>query len=144
MPLVSVTRVRLRSIRFVLPFFVLSTRSQTQLRTAAGFLGGALLADRHWTFWTMSLWSDAAAMRAYILNGSHKTAMPKLLNWGDEASVVHWEQAEAVLPSWAQAEQRMRSEGRASKLRYPSPRHAALGFAPPRTTRGTVLKPANR
>jgi hypothetical protein len=31
-------------------------------------------------------------MRAFMLSGAHQRAMPKLFNWCDEASVVHWNQ----------------------------------------------------
>jgi hypothetical protein len=142
MPFVSITRLRLRSVRFLPSFFVHTMRAQKQLRHAAGFQRGALLPDRHWTFWTMTLWNSQDDMRAYMLNGAHKTAMPQLLHWCDEASVTHWEQLDAQLPSWEEADRRMRHEGRASKIRHPSPHHADMTFASPRVTRGAIIQPA--
>lgn len=54
MPFVSIMRLRVRSVRF-LPGFALHTlRSIRQVRHAPGFRGGSLLADRAWTFWTMT------------------------------------------------------------------------------------------
>jgi hypothetical protein len=54
MPFISITRLRVRSIRF-LPSFVLSAyRSLRQAKASSGFQGGGLLADRSWTFWTMT------------------------------------------------------------------------------------------
>ena len=142
MPFVSITRLRLRSLRF-LPGFALHTlRAQTQVRHAPGFQGGALLPDRRWTFWTMTMWDSQEDMRAYILSGDHKAAMPKLLNWCDEASVVHWDQPDARLPSWQEAERQMRQTGRTSKVRHPSPDHAAMRFASPRMTLGGPIRPA--
>ena len=91
MRFVSVTRLRLRSVRFLPSFAFHAWRSTAQMRKAFGFRRALVLPDRSWTFWTMSLWDSEAAMRAYIMEGSHRTAMPRLLNWGDEASVVHWE-----------------------------------------------------
>jgi Domain of unknown function (DUF3291) len=141
MPFISITRLRVRSIRF-LPFFMLYTfRSLRQVKSAAGFQNGGLLADRSWTFWTMTAWDNQESMRRYMTAGSHKEAMPRLLDWCDEASVVHWDQTQAVLPSWTEADQRMRVNGRVSKVRHPSPQHATLSYRAPRVTRGGPIRP---
>jgi hypothetical protein len=130
---VSLTRLRIRSIRY-LPFFGLNAfQSMRQVKQAPGFQTGAVLNDREWTFWTMTAWDTQANMRQFMNSGAHKRAMPHLLNWCDEASVAHWQQEEAELPSWAAAAERMRKEGRPSKVRFPSPNHAALNFRDPRT-----------
>jgi hypothetical protein len=117
-------------------------RSTSQVKKSGGFLGGGVLADRHRTFWTMTLWDDQASMLRYMTTGEHKAAMPHLLDWCDEASVVHWEQPEATKPSWGEAETRMRSMGRVSKVRHPSPQHATLSFEPARVTSGQSIKPS--
>ncbi len=142
MPFVSITRLRLRSVRF-LPFFVVHTlRSLRQVKRAPGFCSGSLLPDRGWTFWTLTLWDKQSSMRRYMTEGSHRQAMPYLMEWCDEASVVHWEQSESDLPAWDEADRRMRSEGRASKVHYPSDRHAALGYDPPRVRSAGSIRPA--
>lgn len=141
MPLVSITRLRVRSIRFLPFFFLHAIRSQRQVRAAHGFLRGALLPDRSWTFWTMTVWDGEESMRRFMTSGDHKTAMPRLLEWCDEASVVHWEQPEATLPTWIEADRRMRAEGRASKVHNPSPHHAALSYREPRVTRIQPMRP---
>ena len=79
----------------------------------------------------MTVWSDQAAMRKYMSTGSHKVAMPRLLDWCDEASVVHWNEESEAFPTWPQAAERMRG-GRASKVRNPSPQHANLSYRDPR------------
>ncbi len=141
MAFVSVTRLRLRSILH-LPAFVLRTLpSIRQVRRAPGFRGGALLADRAWTFWTVTAWDDETAMRAYMMAGAHRAAMPSLVRWCDEASVVHWNQPDGTLPSWPDADRRMRAEGRPSKLRAPSPSHAGLAFPPPRASTSRPILP---
>ncbi len=138
MAFISVTRLRVRSFRF-LPLFVLYTfRSIRQVRQAPGFETGALLADRYWTFWTLTAWDTQESMRAYIVAGAHKAAMTHLMHWCDEASVAHWTQQggmlPSVLPSWADADARMRATGRPSKVLHPSPQHASLHYRAPRTT----------
>ena len=138
---ISVTRLRIRSIRFLPAFALDLVWTRRQLRKATGFRDGALLADRTWAFWTVTAWDSAAAMRSYMSTGAHKVAMPALLHWCDEASVVHWEQPEATLPSWTEADRQMRACGRASKVRNPAPHHADLSFAAPRTTGTVPIRP---
>jgi hypothetical protein len=137
---VSLTRLRIRSFRFVPLFFAHAFRSVSQVKKAPGFLYGALLNDRSWTFWTMTAWDSQENMRQFMTTGSHKSAMPHLLHWCDEASVAHWEQQETELPSWMEADKRMREGGRASKVRNPSPQHATLNYRAPRTTAGGTIR----
>lgn len=138
---ISVTRLKVRSIRF-LPSFALNVlRTRRQTATAPGFKGGSLLADRPWTFWTMTAWDSQESMRRFMTTGPHKTVMPHLLDWCDEASVVHWNQPEKALPSWSEADKRMRESGRPSKVRNPSPQHATLSYRPPRTATGAPIQP---
>jgi len=137
---VSLTRLRVRSFRFV-PLFVLHTfRSLRQVKKAPGFQHGALLADRSWTFWTMTAWDTQESMRQFMTTGSHSRAMPHLLDWCDEAALAHWSQPETTLPSWTEADKRIREGGRSSKVRNPSPDHATLTFRTPRTTGGAAIK----
>ena len=142
MAFVSITRLRIRSLRFM-PVFLFQTQGAiNQVRTAGGFLGGALLRDRRLTFWTVTLWRSQPDMRAYIASGSHLTAMPKLLDWCDEASIVHWTQDGDALPNWREADARMRSEGRPSKVHKPSANQLSRTFDPPRTTTAFAISPA--
>ena len=141
MAFVSITRLRIRSFRFMPLFIPYTLRSLRQVKRAPGFRGGSLLPDRNLVFWTMTTWDSEQSMRAYMLNGAHRKAMPHLLEWCDEASVVHWDRAEDGLPQWTEADQRMRREGRASKVRHPSPNHAALTFREPRLTDGGPIHP---
>ena len=144
MPFVSVTRLRVRSVRFLPSFAMDFIRTRRQVRSATGFRGGSLLADRAWTFWTMTAWDSQASMRRYMTTGSHRTAMPLLLEWCDEASVVHWEQTDETLPTWTEADRQMRENGRASKVRHPSTRHANLSYNRPRTSTAGAIKPATQ
>lgn len=142
MSFVSVTRLRVRSFRFLLPFALHFLRTRRQVRDAPGFQGGSLLADRAWTFWTMTAWDSQASMRRYMTAGAHRAAMPRLLDWCDEASVVHWDQPGDALPTWPEADRRMRESGRPSKVRNPSPDHAALNYRGPRVVTAGPILPA--
>lgn len=139
MAFVSITRLRLRSARFLPAFLVHVLLTLRQTRAAEGFLGGSLLADRRRAYWTMTLWTDAAAMRANMAGGAHRRAMPRLFGWCDEASVVHWQTD--TPPDWPEADRRMRSEGRPSRVRHPTPDHAARTYAAPRIARPVVIRP---
>lgn len=111
MAFVAVTRLRLRSLRF-LPFLLFNNwKSSRQVRSAPGFLGGQLLIDRRLTFWTMTVWSDLDSMRMFRNNGAHQRVMPRLAHWCSESSSVHWEQARSVLPDWLEAYDRMIENG---------------------------------
>lgn len=140
MPFVSITRLRIRSWRFMPIFAVHTLRTLAQTRQADGFIGGSLLADRGRTFWTMTLWRDPADMKRYMTGGAHLKAMPHLLDWCDEASVVHWAQDHDMAPDWREADRRMRADGRASKVRHPSPHHGDLTFALPRTNGAVPIR----
>lgn len=137
---VSLTRLRIRSVRFIPFFLVYAFRSVRQVSKASGFQGGMVLNDRERTFWTMTAWDTMANMRQFMNSGAHKKVMPHLLHWCDEASIAHWEQTESALPSWTEATERMRGDGRPSKVLNPSARHATLEFREPKTTGGTPIR----
>lgn len=55
--------------------------------------------------------------------------MPKLADWGDEASTVRWVQEGCDLPDWLVAIDHMRQAGRPLPLRHPATAHASVSFA---------------
>ncbi len=141
MPLVSVTRARIRRVWSVPPFALAAFASLKQARGADGFLGGSVCPDRRLAFWTLTVWRSEDAMRAYILSGPHRGAMSKFAVWCDEASVVHWEQAGEAAPPWIEAAERMRRQGRPSKIRRPSRNHQTMTFADPRLSAAAPISP---
>jgi len=116
-----------------------AVRSNAQVKRSKGFLRGGLLPDRQFTFWTMTAWESQEAMRAFMTSGAHMKAMPKLLDWCDEASVAHWTQEDEALPTWEEADKKMRMIGRASKVRHPSAAHAGLEYRELRVTQSVAL-----
>ncbi|WAL61187.1 DUF3291 domain-containing protein [Thermocoleostomius sinensis] len=125
MSFVSVTRLRLRSPLYLPAFFTHAVSSFRQAKQATGNLQTTIRRQGIRVFWTLTVWHDEASMRAYMTSGSHRQAMPKLAQWCDEASVTHWQQESAELPSWQEAEQHLRQFGRLTKLPHPSPAQAA-------------------
>jgi hypothetical protein len=141
--LASVTRLRVRSVRY-LPAFVWATfRSQRQGVHASGFLGGRLLLDAHRTFWTLTLWESERAMKAFRGTAPHAKVMPRLVEWCDEASYAHWSPTTESVPSWPEAYEYLVAEGRLSRVAHPSPAHEARQFVKPRLKPviGRNLKP---
>jgi hypothetical protein len=132
MPLISVTRLRVRSLLYLPGFIFFALRSARQARRASGNLGVQLLNDANFTFWTSTAWTGEAAMRTFMLAGAHRSAMKKLLEWCDEASLVHWAQDTTQLPDWHEAHRRMVADGRRSKVNHPSPAHEAWRIPAPR------------
>jgi len=143
MPLISVTRLRVRSWTY-LPGFLWDTfQSVRQVQRGPGFLGGRLLVNSGYVFWTMTAWQNEEAMNAYRTSGAHRQAMPKLLNWCDEAAVVHWAQESAEIPEWQQAQQHMSETGRLSKVNHPSSTQVSQQTPAPQPSRiAQTLKPA--
>ena len=131
MPLVTVTRMRLRSIRFVPLFLIHAQRAIAQIRKADGHLVGTVKRDGGLAYWTMSVWRDESAMLAYVASGAHRSAMKHLGDWCSEAGMVRWLANDATLPDWTQAARRLAAQGRASRLKHPGPDHAGHAFAPP-------------
>lgn len=134
MPLISITRLRIRAFRHLPLFIFYSLLSARQARRAEGNLGADVLREANNAFWTRTAWRDEAAMRSYMMKGWHRRAMPKLLDWCDEASIVHWTQETPELPDWHEAHRRMVKEGRRSKVRHPSPAHLAYQIAEPKVS----------
>jgi hypothetical protein len=132
MALISLTRLRLASPRYLPGFVWYALRSARQARRSAGFLGMRLLPDRHLTFWTATAWTDLAAMKRYRSDGAHRRAMPLLARWCDEASVTRWIGDPATMDDWPAAHARMNAEGEPSAVRHPSPAQLARTYPPPR------------
>lgn len=137
MPSVSVTRLRLRSRRFIPVFFYYTWEIVRQARRSPGFLEGrlfmgsdrlppaAMLYGRQPGYWTATMWTDRQAMLAFRDRASHRVAMRKGAEWVQEASVVDWQQEAEQLPSLREAHDRMLEDGRPMPSNHPSEAHAS-------------------
>jgi len=132
MVFVSVTRLRVRSIFYLPQFLWYAWKSQRQAQRAPGLVAGQVTRDARNAFWTMTAWENDRAMEAFRIEGAHREAMPKLLDWCDEAALVHWTQQTRELPSWQEAYERLVKDGRPSKVKHPSAAHLSHHLPPPR------------
>jgi hypothetical protein len=130
--LASVTRLRLRSVRFLPQFLWRTFLSQRQLERAAGFLGGRLLVDPGMTFWTLTVWESEQAMRGFRGSGAHARVMARLPEWCNEAAYGHWVKTGDPIPTWEEAYERLVAEGRLSRVAHPTQDHSERKFAEPR------------
>jgi hypothetical protein len=122
---VSITRLRLRSVLY-LPLFIRHAIPTAQQSATAP--GNVITTTRRvglTAYWTLTVWEDEAAMRRYMSSGAHRKAMPKLAQWCDEASTVHWIQERTELPTWSEIQHRMVNQGRLYPVKHPSLHQAA-------------------
>lgn len=118
--LASITRLRLRSWRFLLPFVLHASRSQKQAQAAQGCFGVITRKTRGLAFWTLSVWEGEAQLRAYLASHPHRSAIPKLFPWCDEAATTHWNVESPSLPQWTEATAKLLENGRLLRVRFPS------------------------
>jgi hypothetical protein len=145
MAVISVTRLHLRSLRFLPPFAWHTWRSARQLRASAGFVHGRFANELPYGFWTMTVWRDVGAIRAFRDSAAHRVAMKKLLGWCDEASFVHWEADGTALPPPTEAHARLLQAGQTSKVNHPSAAHRSGRTAADRIPDlGPLLGPAGQ
>lgn len=140
----SVTRLRIRALRYAPAFLWMTFLAQRQVCRARGFLGGRLLVDAQHTFWTLTVWESEQAMKTFRGAGSHAKVIPRLAAWCDEAAYAHWSPENEGIPDWPEAYEHLVSEGRLSRVNYPSLGHQARHFPRPRLKPlvGQDLKPA--
>ena len=117
---ISVTRLRVKSILYLLRFVIANEASVKQLNKTEGFLGGRELIDKKLTFWTLTMWDNEVSMKQFRNSLPHRKAMQKLPFWCNEASYLHWIQAENELPGWKSIHDKMLKNGISTKVRNPS------------------------
>lgn len=140
MPVVSITRLRVRSWRFLPLFYLRTLQAARQAATSEGNVAVAMLRDRENTFWTATTWSSEASVTTFMRSGVHGPVMRKLRDWCDEAALVRWTQESVDLPPWEQAHTRLQQEGRRSKVNHPSAAHTAYVIVTPTLGRTRELR----
>jgi hypothetical protein len=131
---VSVTRLHVRNIRFLVPFAWWTLRSHRQTKGAAGFVGGALSIMRDGSFWTTTVWESAGHTRAFRNAEPHASAMRRIRNWCDEAAYARYMATARGLPSWEEAHRRLIDTPRFTRVDHPSEMQSAKhlpGFVRP-------------
>jgi heme-degrading monooxygenase HmoA len=128
----SVTRLRVRSLRFLPAFLWYTFGAQRQVRRAPGFAGGRLLVDTRRTYWTLTVWATEKDMKKFRGSGAHARVMPLLANWCDEAAYAHWAPASEQVPTWEEAYERLLADAHLSRVMHPTDDRNGRKFPRPR------------
>ena len=88
MPFLSVMHLRLRSERYLIPFMIYALMSSREARRSRSNLEVKLLRDANRAFWILTARQKDENLHSFMVAGSHRRAMPKLLDRCDEASVA--------------------------------------------------------
>jgi heme-degrading monooxygenase HmoA len=131
MPVIVVTRLRIKDPQFFDEFFASAVAVFEQARNSAGNLGADVLAEANNTYWTRTCWEDRELMNAFVGCEPHLRTMGHIAEWCDEATFVDWEQPGAELPDWQDAYGRLQASGQAASLTSPTAAHHSRDFPAP-------------
>ena len=135
MPFISVTRLRVKSLFFLIPFMRANEASVNEIKVSKGLLKGKELIDKKLTFWTVTIWENEESMKKFRGSIAHRNAMQQLPKWCNEASYHHWIQEDDEFPSWDIVSKKLYSEGKLSKVRNPSKAQIENQFPPIKWTK---------
>ena len=147
MPVIVVTRLRLRDPAYFDDFFASAVAVVEQATKAEGNLGADVLAEANNTYWTRTAWRERDAMNAFVGSQPHLGTMGRLSDWCDEATFVDWEQAGPDLPDWQAGYRRLVADGQAASLTHATDAHHPRLPLPGRVcvaARGRRVTPSGR
>ena len=131
MPVIVVTRLRLRDAALLDDFFTDAVAAIEQAQKSAGNLGADALADANNAWWSVSAWQERGPMQAFVTSEPHLTISARLDHFCDEATFVDWEQDSPDLPDWQTSWRHLIADGQVAELTNPSAANQARAFPPP-------------
>lgn len=131
LPVIVVTRLRLRDPALLDDFFTAAVGALEQAKDSAGCLGTDVLADANNVWWTVSAWQDRGPMRAFTGSEPHLSTMARIDDWCDEATFADWEQSGPGLPDWQASYGRIVADGQVASLTNASAANATRAFPAP-------------
>ena len=137
MPVIVVTRLRLRDQALFDEFFGHAVAVVEQAQNSPGNLGADVLAEANNTYWTRTAWQERDLMNAFVGSEPHLSTMDRISDWCDEATFIDWEQASMDLPDWQDGYQRLVADGQAASLTHATTAHHTRDFPAP------VVSPPN-
>ena len=131
MPVIVVTRLRLKEPGLLDEFFTAAAAVLDQALKSAGNLGADALADANNAWWSVTSWQERGPMQAFVRTEPHLSTMAKLDHLCDEATFVDWEQDSPDLPDWQTNWRHLVADGLAAELSQPSAAHQTRDFPAP-------------
>ena len=131
MPVIVVTRLRLKDPALFDEFFASAVAVVEQAQNSAGNLGADVLAEANNTYWTRTVWQRRDLMDAFVARDPHLRTMSRIDDWCDEATFVEWEQAAADLPDWLDGHERLVASGQGPRLSHATQAHHSRDFPAP-------------
>jgi hypothetical protein len=131
MPVIVVTRLRLRDPALLDEFFTDAVAAIEQAQKAKGNLGADALADASNAWWSVSAWQDRSVMQAFVGSQPHLGISARLDHYCDEATFVDWEQASSDLPDWQTSWQHLTADGKVAELTHSSAANQTRHFPAP-------------
>jgi quinol monooxygenase YgiN len=131
MPVIVVTRLRLKDPALLDEFFTDAVAAIEQAMKSEGNLGADALADAGNVWWSVSAWHDRGRMQAYVDSEPHRGISTRLDHFCDEATFVDWEQSSPGLPDWQTSWRHLTADGKAAELTHASAANHTRDFPPP-------------
>jgi hypothetical protein len=131
MPVVVVTRLRLKDPAYFEEFFAAAVSVVEQAKSSDGNLGADVLAEANNTYWTRTVWRERKLMSAFVGREPHLSTMGRIGEWCDEATFVDWEQENDDLPDWQYGYHQLLANGEATHLTSPTAAHRTRDFPAP-------------
>jgi hypothetical protein len=131
MPVIVVTRLRLRAPALFDEFFGHAVAVVEQAQNSQGNLGADVLAEANNTYWTRTAWQERDLMNAFVGSEPHLSTMDRIADWCDEATFIDWEQASTDLPGWQDGYQRLVANGQSASLTHATNAHHTRDFPAP-------------
>jgi quinol monooxygenase YgiN len=131
MPIIAVTRLRLRDPSLLDEFFTHAAAVLEQAMHSEGNLGADALAEAHDAWWSVTAWQDRAQIEAYVNTEPHLSTESLLDHLCDEATFVDWEQASPQLPDWQTSWRHLVADGQSAILAHQSEANQTRAFPAP-------------
>jgi len=131
MPVIVVTRLRLKDPALLDEFFTDAVAAIEQAQKSDGNLGADALADANNAWWSVTAWHDRSVMQAFVDSQPHRGISARLDHYCDEATFADWEQASPELPDWQTSWRHLTAEGKAATLTHASAANQNREFPQP-------------